>query len=108
MVGDAVVGDAVERTLGVDLQDSANAPARVYVRDGHGLVLVLPVREGAVADVRRHLENTTDEACDVELLDDQGRVLSRWGSFRRRGEAEALGVVLLGADRNLARARVVA
>lgn len=95
--------------LGVALQDSGSTPPRVYVRDGRGLVLVLPVRADAVSDVRRHLENRgAPGACDVELVDDHGRVTTRWGSFAHPGEAAALGVVLLGTDPDPRTARVVA
>lgn len=104
---------ATQRTgrgpLGVALQDSGTAPPRVYVRDGRGLVLVLPVSADAVPDVRRHLQDPGAPApCDVELVDDHGRVTTRWGSFRHPGEAAALGLVLLGTDPAGQTARVVA
>ncbi|GAB3467877.1 hypothetical protein AB1207_12240 [Kineococcus endophyticus] len=95
--------------LSVALEDQGTTHPRLYVRDGSGLVMVLPVHVDALPDVRRHLEEPVGEQlCDVELLDEAGTVASRWGSFAHRGQAGALAVVLLGSDRTLVDARVVA
>ena len=95
--------------LSVALEDQGTTHPRLYVRDGSGLVMVLPVHVDALPDVRRHLEEpAAEEVCDVELLEESGAVASRWGSFPHRGEAAALAVVLLGSDRTLVEARVVA
>lgn len=95
--------------LTVALEDAGTTHPRLYVRDGSGLVMVLPVHVDALPDVRHHLSHRTQEVlCDVELVDEHGTVASRWGSFAHPGEAAAVAVVLLGADRCLADARVVA
>ncbi|WP_432543551.1 hypothetical protein [Kineococcus sp. SYSU DK002] len=94
--------------LTVDLRGAGTAQPRLYVRDGSGLVLVLPVPERAVPAVRAHLAGPDDRRdCDLELLDERGQVASRWGSFPRAGRAAALAAVLLARDRTLAAARVV-
>ncbi|GAA0320472.1 hypothetical protein [Kineococcus aurantiacus] len=94
--------------LAVSLHDSGAGHPRLSVGDGHGLVVVLPVPVGALPRVRHHLADPgTGGACDVELLDDRGEVASRWGSVARPGEAAALALALVAADRTLARARVV-
>ncbi|MEZ0166722.1 hypothetical protein AB2L27_18340 [Kineococcus sp. LSe6-4] len=100
--------------LHVALEDQGTTHPRLYVRDGSGLVMVLPVHLDVLPDVRRHLEEPSpepqddQEVVDVELLDEAGAVASRWGSFAHRGQAAALAVVLLGSDRTLVQARVVA
>ena len=95
--------------LDVALEDTATSHPRLYVRDGSGLVMVLPVHVDSLPDVRAHLASPgAGEACDVELLDESGQVASRWGSFACPGQAAALAVVLLGSDRSLVDARVVA
>ncbi len=94
--------------LSVALEDQGTTHPRLYVRDGSGLVMVLPVHVDALPDVRRHLDEPVgEELCDVELVDEAGAVASRWGSFAHRGQAAALAVVLLGSDRTLVDARVV-
>ncbi|MEW1959101.1 hypothetical protein [Kineococcus sp. NPDC059986] len=96
--------------LNVALEDQGTTHPRLYVRDGSGLVMVLPVHVDALPEVRRHVEDAATEGqlCDVELFDEAGNVASRWGSFAHRGEAAALALVLLGSDRTLVDARVVA
>jgi len=95
--------------LTVALQDQGTTHPRLYVRDGSGLVMVLPVHLGSVPTVRTHLREVGDEeVCDVEMIDERGRVESRWGSFAHPGEAAAVGRVLLDSDRRLTDARVVA
>ncbi|WP_432514980.1 hypothetical protein [Kineococcus sp. SYSU DK001] len=96
--------------LTVDLEGAGTARPRLYVRDGSGLVVVLPVPDRAVPVVRAHLAGPEERAgeCDLELLDERGQVALRWGSFTRAGRAAALAAVLLACDRTLAAARVVA
>ena len=95
--------------LEVALEDTTTSHPRMYVRDGSGLVMVLPVHVDSLHDVRAHLDDPgAGESCDVELIDEQGRVASRWGSFACPGQAAALAVVLLGSDRTLVDARVTA
>lgn len=71
--------------------------------------MVLPVHVDSLRDVRAHLDDPgAGESCDVELIDEKGQITSRWGSFACPGQAAALAVVLLGSDRSLVDARVVA
>ena len=95
--------------LVVTLQDTAPAHPRLTVRDGNGLLVVLPVAVKALPAVRAHLDRSgPGRACDLELVDERGEVASRWGTFTAPGAAAAVAVALLGADRELVDARVVA
>jgi hypothetical protein len=95
--------------LAVALEDPGTTHPRLYVRDGSGLVMVLPVHVGSVPIVRTHLrELGREEVCDVELIDERGDLASRWGSFAHPGEAAAVARVLMDSDRTLREARVVA
>ncbi|MBB2899711.1 hypothetical protein FHR75_000499 [Kineococcus radiotolerans] len=95
--------------LDVALQDTPTSHPRLYVRDGNGLVVVLPVPPRSLPAVRVHLDRSgPGRECDVELVDDRGEVASRWGVFTDPGAAAALAAVLIGTDRDLVGARVVA
>ncbi|WP_432523992.1 hypothetical protein [Kineococcus sp. SYSU DK006] len=96
--------------LEVRLEGPTSTLPRLYVRDGHGLVLVLAVPDEALAPVRAALAGSGAAgagACDLELLDDRGGVASRWGHFPDAGQAGAVAAVLLHSGRGYAGARVV-
>ncbi len=95
--------------LTVALEEHGTTEPRLYVRDGKGMVVVMPVPADTLPDVRRHVQDPGPaQACDVELVDDHGQPASRWGSFAYRGAAAALAAVLMGIDRSLAGVRFVA
>ncbi|NAZ78034.1 hypothetical protein GTQ99_21865, partial [Kineococcus sp. T13] len=102
--------------LEVRLEGPTSTRPRLYVRDGHGLVLVLAVPDEALAPVRAALADPGAGAgagepgagaCDLELLDDRGGVASRWGRFPDAAQAGAVAAVLLHSGRGYAGARVV-